>query len=44
MLTCEKCGAGNASTAYDPYYEEINKELIEVTLCEACFQERHDDI
>ncbi len=38
---CEHCGTyDNVTLTCDPYEHDVNDKLVEVCLCQACYEER----
>lgn len=46
IMICECCGKekDDVEIVIDPYYEELYGELIEVPLCDKCYQVSIDEI
>ena len=46
MLTCDKCHTASADVQCmsDPYNSDVNNEIVEINLCDACYRERVWDI
>ena len=46
MLTCEICQveSEDVQTVADPYASDVNNEIVEMDLCDACYRERVWDI
>lgn len=43
-MKCDYCGKEGAYETVDPYLEEIEEEIILVTLCDECLEERRLDV
>ena len=43
-MICDYCGKEGAYETTDPYMEEINDEIVMITACDECLEERRLDI
>jgi len=43
-MFCKFCGKEGAYETIDPYLEEINEEIVMISICDECLEERKLDI